>query len=840
MAMTGSVLPVAWYRCRATLRRRWPGYLALAVLVGLVGGVALGALTAARRTYASYPALLASTNPSDLFVLPQTQTPEPGLVRELARLPHVRSAEEGEQITAATLTPAGRIATILETQVELVASPDGLFTDQDRLKILQGRAANPARADEVVATDEAAAVLHLHVGERVPVGIARDNDANLREYQGVKLTVVGIGVLGIQLVHDDIDTNRAGFLIGTPALLRTYESCCATNSYDGLQLAGGSRYAAPVLRGYERLIDNAGASNGQLVVYQTAAIEAEAQQAIRPEAIALAVFGAIALLAALIIGTQAISRRLYASAAEAEVLRALGAGPAATMADGLLGVVAAAAAGAVLAAAVAVALSPLTLFGPVATVVPVPGIDADWAVLGPGIAALALVLGLVAAAIAYRLAPHRVAWRAGAAGRGSGVVAAALAAGLPASGGAGLRFALEPGRGRTAVPVRSVMAGTVLAVLAGTATLTFGASLSALVSHPSLYGWNFDDALYAVDGYGPIPSRWAGPLLARDRDVAAATGVYFATVQIDGQTVPAMAAPSRAAIAPSPLTGHALTGPGQIVLGPATLAALHKRVGDVVTVSEGQIVPPTRLRIVGTAALPTIGDVIGVHASLSTGAVIPQQSVPAKDLAIYGPVSGPNAIFIRLRPGVSQAAGLRSLNQVAGQLNQDSRGPLAESIIGDMGTHIRFYSVLPVQRPAEIVNYRTMGAMPAILAGGLAAGAVVGLGLTLIASVRRRRRDFALLKTLGFTRRQLAAAVAWQSTAVAAVGLVIGVPAGIAAGRWLWLAFAHELSAVPDPVVPAGSVALAAVAALVLANLVAALPGRAAARTPAAIVLRAE
>ena len=111
--------------------------------------------------------------------------------------------------------------------------------------------------------------------------------------------------------------------------------------------------------------------------------------------------------------------------------------------------------------------------------------------------------------------------------------------------------------------------------------------------------------------------------------------------------------------------------------------------------------------------------------------------------------------------------------------------------------------LLPAQRPAEIVNYRSMGAMPAILAGGLAAGAVAALGLTLVASVRRRRRDFALLKTLGFTRGQLAAAVAWQSTVVAVVGLVIGVPVGIAAGRWLWLAFAHQLSAVPDPVIPA-------------------------------------
>ncbi len=63
---------------------------------------------------------------------------------------------------------------------------------------------------------------------------------------------------------------------------------------------------------------------------------------------------------------------------------------------------------------------------------------------------------------------------------------------------------------------------------------------------------------------------------------------------------------------------------------------------------------------------------------------------------------------------------------------------------------------------------------------------------------------------------------------------------GIAAGRWLWILFAHSLSAVPDPVIPAASVALAAVGALVLANLVAALPGRAAARTPAALMLRAE
>src|SRR3984885_5300091 len=309
--MSGPTVRVAVYRLRATLPRRWGGYLALILLVGLVGGVALGSLTAARRTYASYPAFLASTNPSDLFVLPQTSSPEPGLVNRLARLPHVRSAEEGEQINAATLTPRGKVQTVLETQVELVASPNGLFTDQDRLKIIKGRAANPGRADEVVATNEAASVLHLHVGQRIPVGIQRDASQNTHVDARTELTVVGIGVLGIQLVHDDIDSNRAGFLVGTPALLRRYESCCATNSYDGLQLARGSRGDVPVEQEDEHLIDNPGTNYGQLVVYDTATIEAEAQQAIRPEAIALAVFGVIALIAALIIGTQAISRQLH-------------------------------------------------------------------------------------------------------------------------------------------------------------------------------------------------------------------------------------------------------------------------------------------------------------------------------------------------------------------------------------------------------------------------------------------------------------------------------------------------------------------------------------------------
>jgi ABC-type lipoprotein release transport system permease subunit len=114
------------------------------------------------------------------------------------------------------------------------------------------------------------------------------------------------------------------------------------------------------------------------------------------------------------------------------------------------------------------------------------------------------------------------------------------------------------------------------------------------------------------------------------------------------------------------------------------------------------------------------------------------------------------------------------------------------------------------------------------------------LGLTLNASVRRRRRDLALLKTFGFTQRQLVAAIAWQATVDAVVGIAFGVPIGIIGGRELWTLFARNINAVPDPTVPVIAVVLVGIGTLLFTNLVAVLPGRSAARTSTALVLRAE
>jgi len=207
-------------------------------------------------------------------------------------------------------------------------------------------------------------------------------------------------------------------------------------------------------------------------------------------------------------------------------------------------------------------------------------------------------------------------------------------------------------------------------------------------------------------------------------------------------------------------------------------------------------------------------------ATFGTRAVMAASLFSATDLDEQGsPVAGPMAKFISVRPGVNEATALHSLDQITAVLNRSSD---PDAPVG---------GVVSALRPAEIANYRSVSATPALLATVLAAGAVGALGLTLVASVRQRRRQFALQKALGFTHGQIAASVAWQSSVAAVVGVVLGLPIGIALGRWIWTLFADGISAVSHPTVPVVSIAAVAPGAIVFANLVALPPGRVAART---------
>ncbi len=854
---------MAAYRHRAAFGRRRGGYLTLILLIGLVGGLALGSVAAARRTQASFATYLASTNPSDLGITVFGGASSGGgsapfysaaALDRVAKLPGVRHVEAAFPLTAAPLAPDGAPELGGINNIFPVVSVHGEYFAQDRLAVLAGRRADPRRLDEVMMTPLAAQIQGLHVGEVIHYGIYNVNEQNepgfgtakVPPHRRLSATLVGLVQVSNAIVEDDIDRYPT-FEFFTPALGRSIVADGGQGNegaiaYD-LQLDRGNRGVAAV----EREFASVSPPGNTYGFHSAEAVAVKVNSTLKPLVIALWVFGGMALLAALLIAVQLISRQLGDAADDLVVLRAFGADETAMVSDGLYGLLSAIVIGALLAGVMAVVLSPLSPLGPVRAVYPGSAIAADWTVLGWGVPALAVVLGAAATIMAWRGTPHRVALRARVAPpRSSKAVQTVASTGLPVPTLVGVRFALERGRGRTAVPVRSTLLGAVLAVTLVVSTLTFGSGLRSLVSRPALYGWNFS---YLLNASNTTPPK-ALTLLDHDPDVAAWDGYDYNDAEVDGLGVPFLFesghSASKPPISPPILSGHAVEGTGQIVLGANTLAQLHKHLGDTVRVSYGSpqngrlYIPPRPYVVVGTATMPAIGfsSVVDDHTSMGTGALIAVAGLPkafqeASQSSIQA-LDGPNLVFVRLQSGVSEPAGIADMRRVAHAADR-----ILSTAAGGAGAGNNV-SVLGVQRPAEIVNYGTIGVTPALMATALAAAAIVALGLTLIASVRRRRRDLALLKSLGFTQRQLAATVAWQASVSSIIGIIIGVPLGIAAGRALWTLFAREIYAVPQPTVPVLSVVLVALGTVVLANLVAAVPGRMAARTPTALLLRAE
>ena len=105
-------------------------------------------------------------------------------------------------------------------------------------------------------------------------------------------------------------------------------------------------------------------------------------------------------------------------------------------------------------------------------------------------------------------------------------------------------------------------------------------------------------------------------------------------------------------------------------------------------------------------------------------------------------------------------------------------------------------------RPPEIINARSVRVAPLLVGGLLVLAATIGLAVAIVISVRARRREMAVLRTLGFTSRQLRISVRVQALAMMLGGFVVGAPIGIAVGRIAWRAFASQLGVVTVPSTP--------------------------------------
>jgi predicted lysophospholipase L1 biosynthesis ABC-type transport system permease subunit len=258
-----------------------------------------------------------------------------------------------------------------------------------------------------------------------------------------------------------------------------------------------------------------------------------------------------------------------------------------------------------------------------------------------------------------------------------------------------------------------------------------------------------------------------------------------------------------------------------------TLGELGKKVGDTVLVGS----PPHRrpFVIVGTVTLPSFGVAGTEHVSLGRGGMLSAADLAAAEStgtkAAAQPGSAAGTVAIDLAAGLSPGQRSAFLGRITAA-NPD----------GTAGGTYELHQV----RGAAVADASAMSGQPLALAVGLTAAALLSLALAVLASVRRRRRELALLKTLGMTRHQLRSVVAWQTTITLALTALGGLVAGIAAGRWAWQAFAHSLGVVPATVIPVPTLA-AGVAGLFLAGtLLSLLPATVAARVPAAVTLRAD
>jgi ABC-type lipoprotein release transport system permease subunit len=739
-------------------------------------------------------------------------------IREVERFPQVADFSLLNIAGANVRAASGR--TLKFPDVLPFASRDGRFgTTLNALKILSGRPADPERLDEAVASFTVAEKLNLEPGDRIQLGYFGTTAFGQRAPPGVELPpTLTLTVVGIGAAPGEFEPLAGGYLPGlhlTPAFYRAYPKYFNPED-EGVAIR--LRHGSAELEAFKRELN---AAKQRLDVnfdqpFNQAQQTAGVQQATRAQSVALWVLAVLVAVAGLAIFAQALARQTFLESTEYPTLRSLGLSPRQLLAVGVIRALAIGFGGAVIAAGVGMFLSPLTPTGLARIAEPDPGFAVDAMAIGLGAAGTALAVALLGAIPAWRAS--RVSGSALGVVEPRGHQRPSAVAGFLARAGAapssvtGVRMALEPGSGRTAVPVRTTLGALALAVAATSAALVFAASLTHLLQTPRLYGQTWDLALTDY-GYAGIAAD-GRRVLAEDRDVEAfSIGSGGAPLVVDGVRLDAAGYDAvEGNVLPPIVAGRAPAQANEVALGARSLDAVGADLGDVVTVRVVGAPEQARLRIVGKVVLPGLTDTARLgEGALMTFAGISRLApgIPASDALIdVRPGADRNSLLARLQDGLRR-----------GEATPDE---------------------LPLTKPSDLVNFGRVQRLPLVLAGVLAVLAVLTLAHLLVTAVRRRRRDLAVLKTLGFEGGQVLAAVAWQAATLVAVALLVGLPLGAAAGRWAWRLFASDFGVVPEPTIPFGRILLVVPAALLAASLVALLPARNAAGTEPARALRTE
>ena len=791
-----------WLWVRSELRSSWRAWLVLALLFGFAGGAVIASAAGARRTESAYPRFVAWSHSADVMAggFPGKYDPENAL-HTLEHLPSVTDWARVDVVSYVATLPSGR--TVRIPDLEGVTDSRGrAFSSIDRPRVLEGRMFDPSAPDEAVVDFATADRFGLHVGSVLQMAPAHGNP--FRKH----LAKVSVRIVGVVAEPSSFPAFGAATTFASAVVSPAFQEANSVDPYGGdsallLRVSGGRSALV-------RDMKKAGVGDVDVPFVQSVRT-AGVQRSTRLEAAALWILALVILLAAGAVLGQVLARQTYQSSVQFGTLRAVGMSERQLVNVGLLRAAMIGVAAAVVAVPVAILMSPLTPIGLARLAEPHPGFAVDAPVVLLGFLGVSAVVVLLAALPAIRGARRAASTGAVDVEHPSALARAVTRTMSSPAASAGVRMALEPGRGRTAVPVRSAILGATLAITALVASVLFWSSLNHLLDTPRLSGFTWDVFAISEGQNGPEKVRAA---LDADPDVAGYTRGGFSNLEVAGRSVFGVITGGGGPAAPVVVDGRAPRTDLEIALGSASLDESGVGIGDTLLVGTDGDRHRRSMRVVGEVIVPPspFGETgPGEGAVLTYGGAV---RLAGRDVG--GGVSR-LPYLVRFRDGLDANVALDRLRDA---LPRDT-------------------FMVPSQHRGDIATLGRIARVPLVLALVLALIALGTLTQTLITSIRARRRDLAVLKTLGFSRRQLGATVAWQATTLVAIALALGIPLGVMAGRWTWWAFAQGIAVVPAPIVPTW-ILLIVPASILLGNAVAALPGRSAARTRPAAILRVE
>jgi hypothetical protein len=780
------------YVLRRVLRHRWPGSLVLVALVALTGAAVLAAWAGARRTESAFPRMLAATGAEDASVsaFSDIDAVDPDVV---AGIDGVERTGVVDGYGGILLGDDGELD--FDAGVLSLLAPDDATVGSDFAGFLvtDGRLPHSDAPDEVIVSPPAADT-GIGVGSRLEVCVANLELIGEPDACDVQtLHVVGIGTAPADIVvNEQTSRGENGFLtVLSPAFTTSVD---ATFRIVVVDLADGTDLVAftdAVIAGHE------GDVSVQVTEQHTLVVE----RATTPYVRALDLFAIALAVTALGILGPALVRNLTLRDDERKALHALGFDASQRYALSAVRGLILGTAGAVAAVALGYLMSGRFPVGPVRIAEPNPGRHLD------GLVASVVAGGIVALATAAGLLAGR--WRTGRIVRRSRVADRLAGVGASPSAVIGVQSAFRNPSG-TGSAVAAV-ASTAIAAAAVAAALVFGAGLTRMLDEPARFGFAWD-GIYQAGDVGTDADVTAvlaaSPLV---RSIAEGTS---SEATADGVTVGTVALRDGAAADPGPIVvdGRLPAGPDEVAMGAQTLDRLGKDVGDrVVLVGESSNEVP--VTVVGTTLLPITSR--GDDFSVGEGVLVQQATMDelgaSVGFVLFDTV--PGATVEEVATAVGAEAGLESSAQ--GQIS----GP---------------------NPTGDLVSYDQVRWVPLALASLLA---LLGLGVlahTLITSGRAQRGELAVLRCLGFRRRDVLRTSAWRGGALTLACLLVGLPIGVAFGRRIWETFADSLGVVPTPSTPMFALVVVSAVTVAIAIAVACLSGLGASRGPAAELLRVE